>query len=55
MPPWGTLEQQPLGRRRVAAQVVATVFGSEVPGLLHAGFAGHELMHQLQAQHVGRH
>jgi hypothetical protein len=31
------------------------VFGSEVPGLLHAGFvAGHELMHHLQAQHVGR-
>jgi hypothetical protein len=30
------------------------VFCSEVPGLLHAGFAGHELMHQVQAQHVGR-
>jgi hypothetical protein len=30
------------------------VFCSEVPGLLHAGFAGHELMHHVQAQHVGR-
>ena len=30
------------------------MFCSEVPGLLHAGFAGHELMHHVQAQHVGR-
>jgi hypothetical protein len=29
-------------------------FGSEVPGLLHAGVAGHERMDHVQAQHVGR-
>jgi hypothetical protein len=30
------------------------VFCSEVPGLLYAGFAGQELLHHMQAQHVGR-
>jgi hypothetical protein len=30
------------------------VFCFEVPGLLQAGFAGHELTHHLQAQQVGR-
>jgi hypothetical protein len=32
----------------------ATVFGSEVPSLLYAGVAGHELIHQVQARHLGR-
>ena len=36
----------------VAAEV-ATVFCSAVPGL-HAGFAGHERMHQVQVQQAGR-
>jgi hypothetical protein len=30
------------------------VFGSQVPGLLHAGVAGQELLHHVQAQHIGR-
>jgi hypothetical protein len=30
------------------------VFCSEVPGLLHAGVAGQELLHHVQAQHIGR-
>src|SRR5215207_10514742 len=51
VPPWGTSNSS-RSAYGVAAEV-ATVFCSAVPGL-HAGFAGHERMHHVQAQHVGR-